>query len=102
MNDKQPPPLVPGQPICKRPRSAAGIAPTAPMGGSGMEQGYLKKHCKAGTPMVVALNCGTTIQGRIAWIDANSVKIERKLEAPNVLIYKTAIAYIYRAGTAAE
>jgi sRNA-binding regulator protein Hfq len=47
--------------------------------------------------MVVALKSGTVLRGRIEWIDTYALKVERKPAAPNVLVYKTAIAYIHRA-----
>lgn len=110
---------VPGQPIFKRPARRGSTAPPSPPNpqlpkpsrreaiapskrsgwpaGSGLEMQYLKKHAEARTPMVVVLKSGSAIRGRIAWIDTYSIKIERKPAEPNVLIFKSAIAYIHRA-----
>jgi len=46
---------------------------------------------------VVVLKDGEEVQGVIEWYDRNCIKVNRT-GAPNLLIYKPAIRYIYKAG----
>jgi RNA chaperone Hfq len=56
---------------------------------------YLQKQIQAQTPMVIVLADGERIEGRIEWYDRNTVKIRGR---ERVLIYKSAIKYMYKLG----
>jgi host factor-I protein len=53
------------------------------------------------TPMGVVFTDGETIEGYIEWYDRNCIKLNRD-KAPNMLIYKSHIKYIYKIGESAE
>jgi sRNA-binding regulator protein Hfq len=59
------------------------------------EMFYLQKQVQQQTQMVFILEDGSKIQGIIEWYDRNSIKVRGK---SRVLIYKTAIKYLYKAG----
>lgn len=59
------------------------------------ESFYYKKQMDAHTPMVVVLQDGETLNGTIEWYDKASLKLHRD-DAPNVLILKHNIKYIYK------
>jgi host factor-I protein len=63
------------------------------------ESFYDKKQMDAHTPMVVVLQDGETLTGMIEWYDKGSLKLHRE-DAPNVLILKHNIKYIYKAPSA--
>jgi sRNA-binding regulator protein Hfq len=56
---------------------------------------YLQKQIQLQTPMVFVLEDGARIQGVVEWYDRNSIKIRGK---SRVLVYKSAIKYLYKAG----
>jgi len=56
---------------------------------------YLQKQIQQQTQMVFILEDGSRIQGVVEWYDRNSIKVRGKLR---LLIYKTAIKYLYKAG----
>ena len=56
---------------------------------------YLQKQIQQQTPVVVVLEDGRQLQGVIEWYDRNSVKLRGR---QRVLVYKTAIKYIYKQG----
>jgi len=56
---------------------------------------YLQKQIQLQTQMIFILEDGTRVQGVIEWYDRNSIKVRGKLR---MLIYKTAIKYLYKAG----
>ena len=64
------------------------------------ESYYYVKQMQARTPMVVILNDGETLRGTIEWYDRDCIKITRT-GAPNILLYKTAIKYLYKDESAA-
>jgi len=45
--------------------------------------------------MVILFKDGQEIRGVIEWYDKNCIKVHRS-DAPNVLIYKDSIKYIYK------
>jgi len=47
------------------------------------------------TPMGVVFEDGETVEGYIEWYDTNCIKLNRD-EAPNLLIYKDTIKYLYK------
>ncbi|MBZ5570124.1 MAG: RNA chaperone Hfq [Acidobacteriia bacterium] len=59
------------------------------------ENFYYQKQMQAKTPMVIVLRDGDSMQGVIEWYDKNCIKVTRTGQ-PNVLIYKTAIKYMFK------
>ena len=59
------------------------------------ESFYYVKQMQARTPVVVVLETGENIRGVIEWYDKNCIKVHRTAE-PNLLIFKSAIRYIYK------
>lgn len=57
---------------------------------------YYKKQIDAHTPMVLVLQDGEEIEGTIEWYDRSALKINRR-SAPNLLILKRNIKYMYKA-----
>lgn len=60
------------------------------------ENFYYVKQMQARTPMVLVLQDGEEIRGVIEWYDKLCLKIRRE-HAPNLLVYKPAIKYMYKA-----
>lgn len=58
---------------------------------------YYKKQIDARTEMVIVLQDGEQIEGTIEWYDLDSLKINRT-EAPNLLLPKHSIKYMFKAG----
>lgn len=56
---------------------------------------YLQKQIQLQTQMVFILEDQTRIQGVVEWYDRNTIKVRGK---SRVLIYKSAIKYLYKAG----
>jgi len=56
---------------------------------------YLQKQIQLQTQMVFILEDQTRIQGVVEWYDRHSIKVRGK---SRVLIYKSAIKYLYKAG----
>lgn len=57
---------------------------------------YYKKQIDAHTLMVLVLQDGEEIEGTIEWYDRSALKINRR-SAPNLLILKRNIKYMYKA-----
>lgn len=62
---------------------------------------YFQKQVQAQTPMVVLLDDGEKLEGVIEWFDQDSLKL-RLTNLQRVLVYKTAIKFIHKAGEAAS
>ena len=62
---------------------------------------YYKKQIDAHTPMVIVLLDGEEIEGTIEWYDRGALKVTRK-GAPNLLVLKRNIKYIYKADERVE
>jgi hypothetical protein len=62
---------------------------------------YYKKQIDAHTQMVIVLTDGEEIEGTIEWYDRGALKVNRK-GAPNLLILKRNIKYIYKADERVE
>ena len=60
------------------------------------ENYYYLKQMNKKTLMAVVLNDSQTIEGYIEWYDRNCIKVNRN-DAPNLLIYKSSIKYLYKA-----
>lgn len=59
------------------------------------ENYYYVKQMQAKTPMVVVLGDGEELHGVVEWYDRSCIKLNRD-EAPNLLIYKHNIKYLYK------
>jgi host factor-I protein len=62
---------------------------------------YYKKQIDAHTLMVIVLLDGEEIEGTIEWYDRGALKVNRK-DAPNLLVLKRNIKYIYKADERVE
>ncbi len=59
------------------------------------ENFYYVKQMQSKTPMVIVLKDGETLHGIIEWYDKCCLKLNRD-EAPNLLVYKPNIKYMYK------
>ncbi|MCP2520978.1 RNA chaperone Hfq [SCandidatus Aminicenantes bacterium Aminicenantia_JdfR_composite] len=59
------------------------------------ENYYYLKQMNKKTPMVIVFKDGEVLEGIIEWYDKDCIKITRE-NAPNLLIYKSSIKYIYK------
>lgn len=59
------------------------------------EEFYYQKQMAAHTPMVVVMADGEDIHGWVEWYDQDCIKVHRR-NAPNLLIYKQHIKFIYK------
>ena len=57
---------------------------------------YYKKQIDAHTLMVIVLQDGEEIEGTIEWYDRGALKVNRK-SAPNLLVLKHNVKYMYKA-----
>jgi sRNA-binding regulator protein Hfq len=62
---------------------------------------YYKKQIDAHTLMVIVLLDGEEIEGTIEWYDRGALKVNRK-SAPNLLVLKRNIKYMYKADERVE
>ncbi len=60
------------------------------------EQFYYSKQMQGKTHMVVMLTDGEQLEGVIEWYDRDCLKLNR-IDAPNLLLYKHCIKYMYKA-----
>ena len=60
------------------------------------ESFYYTKQMNAKTPMVIVMTDGEEIRGSIEWYDRNCLKVNRE-GAPNLLIQKHCIKYLFKA-----
>lgn len=65
------------------------------------ESFYYKKQMDSRTPMVLVLQDGEKLYGTIEWYDKGSIKLHRQ-GAPNLLILKHNIKYLYKDQDEAE
>jgi len=56
---------------------------------------YLQKQIQSQTQMVIVLADGERVEGCIEWYDRKAIKVRGR---ERVLIYKTAIKYMYKVG----
>ena len=61
------------------------------------ENFYYQKQMQSKTPMIVVLRDGEEIHGIIEWYDRTCIKLNRN-GAPNLMIYKPSIKYMYKEG----
>jgi len=81
----------------RRERSAAPAKKTAPSEQTNAENFYYQKQMQTKTPMVVVLRDGEEVHGYIEWYDKTCIKLNRT-GAPNLMIYKPAIKYMFKEG----
>jgi sRNA-binding regulator protein Hfq len=60
---------------------------------------YLQKQIQSQTPMVIVLEDGERLEGCIEWYDRGALKIRGRSK---MLIYKSAIKYMYKLGEAGQ
>jgi len=81
----------------RRDRSAATAKKTTPTEQTNAENFYYQKQMQSKTPMVVVLRDGEEVHGIIEWYDKSCLKLTRT-GAPNLMIYKPAIKYMFKEG----
>jgi len=59
------------------------------------ENYYYLKQMNKKTPMRIVFRSGDQVDGYIEWYDRNCIKLNRD-DAPNLLIYKRDIKYLYK------
>jgi host factor-I protein len=67
----------------------------APPEQTNAENYYFIRQMNSKTPMVILFKDGEEIHGIIEWYDKTCIKVHRN-DAPNLLIYKDSIKYIYK------
>jgi sRNA-binding regulator protein Hfq len=60
---------------------------------------YLQKQIQSQTPMVIVLEDGEHLEGCIEWYDRGVLKVRGRSK---ILIYKSAIKYMYKLGEAGQ
>jgi host factor-I protein len=78
-----------------RVQSAANGKKLAPPEQTHAENFYYQKQMQSKTPMVLVLQDDEEIHGVIEWYDKYCLKLNR-IGAPNLLIYKPSIKYMYK------
>jgi sRNA-binding regulator protein Hfq len=78
----------------------AGSAPggrrrVAPPEQTNAEAFYYLKQMNSATPMVIVLDDGEQLRGHIEWYDRSCLKVHRE-DAPNILVFKHCIRYLYK------
>ena len=81
----------------RRDRSAAPAKKVTPAEQTNAENFYYQKQMQTKTPMVVVLRDGEEVHGYIEWYDRACIKLNRN-GAPNLMIYKPAIKYMFKEG----
>jgi host factor-I protein len=69
---------------------------TAPAEQTNAENFYYQKQMQTKTPMVVVLKDGERVQGVIEWYDRACIKMNRAGSQSNLIVYKSAIKYMYK------
>jgi len=59
------------------------------------ENYYYLKQMNKKTPMAVIFEDGDKVEGYVEWYDRDCIKLNRD-DAPNLLIYKRSIKYLYK------
>ncbi|MGB7600899.1 MAG: RNA chaperone Hfq [Candidatus Sulfotelmatobacter sp.] len=75
---------------------AGGGRKTAPPEQTNAENFYYQKQMQSRTPMVIVLRDGEEVHGIIEWYDKTCIKVIREDGAPNLMIYKPAIKYMFK------
>lgn len=74
-----------------------GARKTPPPDQTNAENFYYQKQMQSKTPMVIVLTDDEEIHGMIEWYDKACIKVNR-IGAPNVVIYKPSIKYMFKEG----
>jgi RNA chaperone Hfq len=77
-------------------RKPGGSKKTAPAEQTHAENFYYQKQMQSKTPMVVVTREGEQLHGIIEWYDKYCIKLNRAGGQSNLLVYKTAIRYMYK------
>ncbi|MGO8793553.1 MAG: Hfq-like protein [Candidatus Sulfotelmatobacter sp.] len=80
-----------------RPSGGGGGRKTAPLEQTNAENFYYQKQMQSRTPMVIVLRDGEEVHGIIEWYDKGCIKVNRDDGRPNLMIYKPAIKYMFKA-----
>lgn len=81
----------------ERPDRPVGGKKIPPPESTNAENFYYQKQMQGKTPMVVVMRDGEQLHGVIEWYDRNCIKMNRN-GAPNLVIYKPSIKYMYKEG----
>jgi len=81
----------------ERPERSNGARKTAPPEQTNAENFYFQKQMQSKTPMVIVLLDDEEVHGVIEWYDKTCIKVNR-IAAPNLMIYKPSIKYMYKEG----
>ncbi len=73
-----------------------GAKKAAPPEHTNAENFYYQKQMQSKTPMILVLHDGEEIHGVIEWYDKDCLKINRTGGAPNLMIFKPSIKYMYK------
>jgi sRNA-binding regulator protein Hfq len=71
---------------------------TAPPEQTHAENFYYQKQIQGKIPMVVVTRDGEQLRGIIEWYDKSCIKLNRPAGQSNLLVYKSAIRYMYKEG----
>jgi sRNA-binding regulator protein Hfq len=82
----------------ERPSSTSGAKKVAPAEQTHAENFYYQKQMQSKTPMVVVTREGEELHGIIEWYDKSCIKLNRIGGQSNLMIYKSAIRYMYKEG----
>ena len=81
----------------RRERNSAAPKKAPPSDQTNAENFYYQKQMQSKTPMVIVLRDGEEVHGIIEWYDKTCIKLNR-IGAPNLMIYKPAIKYMFKEG----
>jgi len=79
-------------------RATSGPRKTPPTEQTHAENFYYQKQIHSKTPMVVVTRDGEQLRGIIEWYDKSCIKLNRSGGQANLLVYKSAIRYMYKEG----
>jgi len=79
------------------PERSNGARKSAPPDQTNAENFYYQKQMQSKTPMVIVLTDDEEVHGVIEWYDRTCIKVNR-MGAPNLMIYKPSIKYMYKEG----
>ena len=79
----------------RSPDRSNGARKAPPPDQTNAENFYYQKQMQSKTPMVIVLSDGEQIHGVIEWYDRVCIKVNR-VAAPNLVIYKPSIKYLYK------
>lgn len=88
----------PERPVERATPANGGAKKNAPAEQTHAENFYYQKQMQSKTPMVVVTREGEELHGIIEWYDKSCIKLNRAAGQSNLLIYKSAIRYMYKEG----